>query len=179
MQDKEDDGSVVDTALREAKEEINLERDQVTVVSVLPPFVAVYNNVIAVHVVVCVLQASRSELSLSANSEVEKIFWAPLELFVTEENHWEKTLPYNDTTYASHFFGYTVQSTGERFIIWGLTSRICVALASIVLQVPIPFTFSANVLVRKELNDGKEWEMTTLRTPFCNGTHLPSPTSKL
>lgn len=170
MQDKRD-SSVVDTALREAEEEISLHRDQLTVVSVLPPFLAVYSHVVAVHVVVCVLQTSRLELSLSANSEVEKIFWAPLQLFVKEANHWKMDLPWKGSLYTAHFFGYNEKSTAERYIIWGLTSRICVVLASIVLQAPVPFVSESYVLVKKGSNDGSEWEITFLRTPI--------PTSKL
>lgn len=178
MQDDKD-SSVVDTALREAEEEISLHRHQVKVTSVLPPFFASSDAITVVHVVVCTLVTDKAELSLCANREVERIFWAPLRLFVEEDNHWQMTVPFQAKEYETDLFSYTVESTAEKYIIWGLTSRICVTVASIVLQTPVPFTFIPRVLVKKESAGNCEWEIAILRMPFRHSSNQPFLTNKL
>ena len=108
------DESPVDTALREAQEEIGLPRGAVEVVGFLPEYRT--GTGFAVTPVVGMLSAA---VSYSPDPfEVEEIFEVPLGFLLDPKNHQRHTMEYRGslrTYYAMPF--------GERFI-WGATAGI-------------------------------------------------------
>ncbi|KAL6206670.1 hypothetical protein ACLB2K_023917 [Fragaria x ananassa] len=78
------DADDVDTALREAKEEIGLDPSQVNIVTILEPFV---NKLGMTVVPVIGLLSNKEAFDPAPNAaEVEAIFYAPLEMFLKDEN---------------------------------------------------------------------------------------------
>ncbi|KAJ3379317.1 Serine/threonine-protein phosphatase 2A regulatory subunit B'' subunit gamma [Entophlyctis sp. JEL0112] len=157
----EGDADVVDTALREAEEEIGLPRAAVRVLSIHNPVISLHR----LHVTpVCGLidlshpslrdrwqTASDGErqprktasatllAALAFNpAEVACVFTAPLHRFLQAENHTEQVFPNPDagappgSVWRAHRFTH-VDELGRRFIVWGLTAQMLVEFATLAL----------------------------------------------
>ena len=148
----------VETALREAQEEIQLDPGLVKVITVLPPFLAGCEPLFAVTPIVCTLLPKPEELLLVPNNEVEYAFWVPLRVFLEGRrysvikgwwfNGWNsadcieytevlkpKTLPSpNARSTASKSTQSPEQTTYTNHHIWGLTATVCIVLSAIALN---------------------------------------------
>ncbi|XVF40385.1 hypothetical protein PTKIN_Ptkin01aG0109100 [Pterospermum kingtungense] len=132
---EETDADDVETALREAKEEIGLDPSLVNVVTVLEP-IFTKNRMIVVPVVGILSDAKTFSPSLSAD-EVEAIFDAPLEMFLKDENRWAEEREWMGEKYLLHYFDYEAEN--KKYVIWALTAGILIKVASIVYQRPPAF----------------------------------------
>ncbi len=137
------DVSMVDTALREAEEEVGLRRDQVQVVAALPPIPYGMTVYMQCHVVVCTVScASVDQLDLSPSSEVDSIHWVPLRLFLGGYHHKQRTFYSQivDSNVTGSFFKVVEKTESRRaVVVWGLTARMCIIVACIVLSLPPRF----------------------------------------
>ncbi|CAN6444232.1 unnamed protein product [Victoria cruziana] len=132
---EEGDANDVETALREAKEEIGLDPSSVTVVTVIEPFLS--KHLLRVAPVVCILPNKESFTPSVNKSEVDAIFDAPLEMFLkNDKRRWEER-EWLGLKFLVHFFDFQCEK-GE-FVIWGLTAQILIRTASIVFQRPPDF----------------------------------------
>ncbi|PHT35748.1 Nudix hydrolase 22, chloroplastic [Capsicum baccatum] len=132
---EEDDADDIETALREAEEEIGLDRSLVDVVTVLESLPA--RNRITVIPVVGILWDRNAFNPVINTAEVEAIFDAPLEMFLKDENRREKEIKYMGDEYLIHFFDHETEN--GKFMIWALTAGILIKTASIVYQRPPDF----------------------------------------
>lgn len=126
-----DDASLQDTALREAAEEVGLNRLQIEVICSLPPQHASKHGVTMVTAVVALAKCTPEELTLSPNpTEVDCLYWVPLELFL------DLQLDREDSREWWHklVFSYADQETETTHIIYGITALLCVSVASIALD---------------------------------------------
>lgn len=143
----------METALREAKEEIQLDPSLVDVVAVLPPWPSGHVHLLAVTPVVCTLLVKPKELSLVPNDEVEYIFWVPLRRFLEGKDRtvlkvWWHNLWFGvdcfhvpeagkDASIPTASYSSPVVSRREQFgvrTVWGLTAQICVTVSAMVLN---------------------------------------------
>ncbi|XP_055807751.1 nudix hydrolase 11-like isoform X2 [Solanum dulcamara] len=131
---EEGDADDIETALREAEEEIGLDRSLVYVVTVLESFT---NKGITVIPVVCILWDRNTFNPLRNTAEVAAIFDAPLEMFLKDENRREEEREHMGDKYVLHFFNHETEN--EKYIIWALTAGILIKAASIVYQRPPDF----------------------------------------
>ncbi|CAN4087183.1 unnamed protein product [Withania somnifera] len=131
---EEGDADDIETALREAEEEIGLDRSLVDVVTVLESFT---NKGITVIPVVGILWDWNTFNPLINTAEVAAIFDAPLEMFLKDENRREQVREYMGDEYVLQFFDYETEN--EKYIIWALTAGILIKAASIVYQRPPDF----------------------------------------
>ncbi|CAN4117487.1 unnamed protein product [Withania somnifera] len=131
----EGDANDIETALREAEEEIGLDRSLVDVVTVLESFTN--KKGITVIPVVGILWDRSTFNPLLNTAEVEAIFDAPLEMFLKDENRREQELEYMGDEYVFQFFDYETEN--EKYIIWALTAGILIKVASLVYQRPPDF----------------------------------------
>lgn len=129
------DANDVETALREAQEEIGLNPSMVEVVTVLNPFHTKIN--ITVVPVVGVIWDKRAFNPVPNAAEVESIFDAPLEMFLKDENRRQEEREWKGYKYLLHFFYHQVEN--ELYVIWALTAGILIKFASIVCQRPPAF----------------------------------------
>ncbi|KFP70922.1 PREDICTED: peroxisomal coenzyme A diphosphatase NUDT7, partial [Acanthisitta chloris] len=120
--DKDD----IDTALREAKEEVGLQPENVEVICRLVPGIDKMN-----HVVTPVVGFIEDTFQATPNpDEVSDVFVVPLEYFL-------KPLHYKALSYKTpsglvtrmHCFTYYSQEQKRSFRIWGLTAHFAVFLA--------------------------------------------------
>ncbi|WCJ27152.1 hypothetical protein M5689_008920 [Euphorbia peplus] len=132
----EADADYVETALREAQEEIGLDPSLVHVVAVLEPFVTL-RGVIVVPVVGILFDKKAYDPVPNA-SEVESIFDVPLEMFLKNENRRAEEKERMGHNYLLHHFDY--QSGTRKYLIWALTAGILIQVASIVYQRPPAFS---------------------------------------
>ncbi|KAL5576608.1 hypothetical protein UlMin_018307 [Ulmus minor] len=117
---EEGDADYVDTALREAKEEIGLDPSQVNVVTVLHPFVA-KRNVLVVPVI-GLLSEKKKFNPVPNDGEVEAIF---------------DEAKYKGEEFLCNFFDF--ETDNKKYVIWALTAEILIRAASIVYQRPPAF----------------------------------------
>ncbi|XP_075289721.1 peroxisomal coenzyme A diphosphatase NUDT7 isoform X1 [Opisthocomus hoazin] len=123
------DKDEIDTALREAKEEVGLEPEKVEVVCRLVPGIDKMN-----HLVTPVVGFIEDTFQATPNpDEVSDVFVVPLEYFIKPLNY--KTLPYKTSSgYSSwmHCFTYDDHEHNKSFKIWGLTAHFAVFLALVI-----------------------------------------------
>ncbi|KAF3959183.1 hypothetical protein ACB098_05G098200 [Castanea mollissima] len=132
---EEGDADDVQTALREAKEEIGLDPSLVNVVTVLEPFVTKIGLTV---VPVLGILSDMKAFSPSPNAaEVEAIFDAPIEMFLKDENRREEEREWMGVKYLLHYFDYEAET--EKYVIWALTAGILIKAASYVFERPPAF----------------------------------------
>ncbi|XP_053935057.1 peroxisomal coenzyme A diphosphatase NUDT7 [Cuculus canorus] len=123
---EETDKDEIDTALREAKEEVGLEPEKVEVICRLMPGIDKMN-----YLVTPVVGFIEDTFQAVPNpDEVSTVFLVPLEYFVKPLNH--STLPYTTSSGHSswmHCFIYDDQEHKTSFKIWGLTAHFALFLA--------------------------------------------------
>ncbi|PON99104.1 Dihydroneopterin triphosphate diphosphatase [Trema orientale] len=132
---EEGDASDVETALREAKEEIGLDPSLVNVVTLLKPFTTKHG--LPVVPVIGVLSDKKAFIPAPNAAEVDAIFDAPLEMFLKDENRRAQELEWRGHKYLLHFFDF--EADNKKFVIWALTAGILIEAASIVYQRPPAF----------------------------------------
>ncbi|KAK1412296.1 hypothetical protein QVD17_33429 [Tagetes erecta] len=144
-----DEGDVDDirTALREAEEEIGLDPALVDVVAVLEPFVT-KENVTVVPVLGILWNRQAFNPVLNAE-EVESIFYAPLEMFLKNENRRHEEREFQGRKHLLHYFDF--KTNNKVYVIWALTAGILISTASLVYQRPpnfeprMPFFWKKNI----------------------------------
>ncbi|KAG2683899.1 hypothetical protein I3760_10G055700 [Carya illinoinensis] len=131
----EGDKDDVDTATREAREEIGLDTSLVNVVTVLEPFLS--KHLLRVVPVIGILNEKKAFKPAPNPSEVEVVFDAPLEMFIKDENRRAEEREWMGHKYLIHFFDYETEN--KKYLIWGFTAGILIRAASVVFQRPPAF----------------------------------------
>ncbi|XP_062356144.1 peroxisomal coenzyme A diphosphatase NUDT7 [Cinclus cinclus] len=123
------DDDDIDTALREAKEEVGLEPEKVEVICRLMPGIDKMNNLVTP-----VVGFVEDTFQVTPNpDEVSEVFVVPLEYFVKPLNY--KAFSYETPSgYLTriHCFTYDDQEHKRSFKIWGLTAHFAVFLALVI-----------------------------------------------
>ncbi|KAJ4757503.1 Nudix hydrolase [Rhynchospora pubera] len=120
----------METTIREAKEEIGLQPNLVSVVTVLEPIFT--KSLLRVVPVVCIFNDKDAFKPVLNPDEVEEIFDVPLEMFLKDDNRRAEDREWQGIKYLLHFFYYTKADT--KYLIWGLTAGILIRAASVVYQ---------------------------------------------
>ncbi|MBA0778782.1 hypothetical protein Gotri_006599 [Gossypium trilobum] len=132
---EETDIDDIQTALREAKEEIGLEPSLVNVVTVLEPIVTKHRMIVVP--VVGILSDTKAFDPCPCADEVEAIFDAPLEMFLKDENRWAEEKEWKGEKYLLHYFDYEAEK--GKYLIWAFTAGVLIRVASLVYQRPPAF----------------------------------------
>ena len=109
---EKEDKSLIDTALREAFEEIGLSRQAITVVGQLPP----YETISGFHVTPIVAIVASAQTYQRDENEVAEIFQVPLQHFLTTDKHHVFLASKNGKQHKVHFMPY------KHYHIWGATA---------------------------------------------------------
>ncbi|CAN9499207.1 unnamed protein product [Ophioblennius macclurei] len=116
----------VDTALREAQEEIGLPPDEVQVVCRLFPMIT-KSGLLVTPVVGFIDEA----FCPSPNpAEVSAVFNVPLDFFTKEKDH----SLFHSGGGRLHSFDYLDPDSGSQFHIWGLTAMLAILVATLALE---------------------------------------------
>ncbi|XVF27544.1 hypothetical protein REPUB_Repub14bG0117200 [Reevesia pubescens] len=132
---EETDADDVETALREANEEIGLDPLLVNVVTVLEPIFTKRRMIVVP--VVGILSDPKAFSPAPSADEVEAIFDAPLEMFLKDENRRVEEREWMGEKYLLQYFDYEAEN--KKYVIWALTAGILIKVASIVYQRPPAF----------------------------------------
>ncbi|XP_051975756.1 peroxisomal coenzyme A diphosphatase NUDT7 [Xyrauchen texanus] len=133
------DRNEIDTALREAEEEIGLPPNRVEVVCKLFPIIN--KNGLLITPVVAFIEES---FKASPNPhEVSEVFTLPLEFFTKEADH--SCYPVSNAFGPTHSFLYTDPSTGSIHQIWGLTATLAIIVAVFALRKKPEFEIGFNL----------------------------------
>ena len=109
---EKEDKSLIDTALREAFEEIGLSREAITVAGQLPP----YQTISGFQVTPIVAIVTHSPTYLMDKNEVAEIFHVPLQHFLTTNDHHVFVAHKDGKQHNVHFLPY------KHYNIWGATA---------------------------------------------------------
>lgn len=123
--DKDD----VDTALREAEEEIGLSPDEVQVVCTLFPMIT-KNGLLLTPVVGFI---DESFCPCPNPAEVSAVFPVPLDFFISKKNHYSAHSA-TGTVGRLHSFHYMDPDSGSKYHIWGLTGILAILVAALALR---------------------------------------------
>ncbi|CAJ1961850.1 unnamed protein product [Sphenostylis stenocarpa] len=126
----EGDADDVQTALREAKEEIGLEPSLVSVVTILQPLHTRYG--VTVIPVLGILTDKDAFSPILNSAEVEEIFYAPLDMFLKNDNRRAEEREWMEEKYLLHYFDYEVGN--KKYVIWAITASILIRTATLLLQ---------------------------------------------
>lgn len=118
----------VDTALREAEEEIGLPPDDVQVVCTLFPIIN--KSGLLVTPVVGFIEES---FCPSPNpAEVRSMFTVPLGFFTSEDHY--SACGTSEMVGTLHFFNFVDPDSGRQYQIWGLTAMLAILVATLALR---------------------------------------------
>lgn len=131
------DNDAVDTAIREAFEEIGLDSSQVEVLGELPPR---YSLIPAI--VTPVVGIVSKDFHPRPNGEVSFTFKLPLARFLSDRDHWTMVYELLDTKDYVHYFSDAV-SEGT-VTTWGFTASFAVEVACGILRKSPEFSYSLN-----------------------------------
>jgi 8-oxo-dGTP pyrophosphatase MutT (NUDIX family) len=106
------DKSLIDTALREAFEEVGLSRESVTVAGQLPP----YQTISGFQVTPIIAIVPHSQIYQIDKNEVAEIFQVPLQHFLTTNDHHVVISHKRGKPHKIHFLPY------KHYNIWGATA---------------------------------------------------------
>ncbi|MBA0627509.1 hypothetical protein Godav_005016 [Gossypium davidsonii] len=134
---EEGDKDDIETATREAKEEIGLDPSLVNIVTVLEPFLS--KHLLRVVPVIGILTDKKAFKPTPNAAEVDEVFDAPLEMFIKDKNRTEEEREWMGEKYLLHFFEYETEKEKRKYIIWGLTAGVLIRAASLVYQQPAAF----------------------------------------
>ncbi|KAL2588921.1 hypothetical protein AAZV13_13G199300 [Glycine max] len=132
---EEGDADDVQTALREAKEEIGLDPSLVSVLTLLPPFHTKYG--VTIIPVVGVLSDKDAFSPILNSTEVEAIFDVPLEMFLKNDNRRAEEREWMGEKHLVHYFDY--EDGNNKYVIWAITAAILIRAATLLLQRPPAF----------------------------------------
>ncbi|XP_059190780.1 peroxisomal coenzyme A diphosphatase NUDT7 [Centropristis striata] len=127
----------VDTALREAEEEIGLSPDDVEVVCRLVPLIS--KSGLLVTPVVGFIDESFCPHPNPA--EVSAVFTVPLDFFTSDKDH---SANYGATGMKGvmHSFYFVDPDSGQQYHIWGLTAMLAIMVATLALRKKPEFDIS-------------------------------------
>uniref|UniRef100_I3KC47 Nudix (nucleoside diphosphate linked moiety X)-type motif 7 n=1 Tax=Oreochromis niloticus TaxID=8128 RepID=I3KC47_ORENI len=119
----------VDTALREAEEEIGLSPDDVQVVCTLFPII----NKTGLLVTPVVGFIEESFCPSPNPAEVSAVFTVPLDFFTSKEDH-HSTYGVVGMSGLLHSFYFVDTDSGSQYHIWGLTALLAILVAVLALK---------------------------------------------
>ncbi|XP_054802297.1 nudix hydrolase 11-like isoform X3 [Prosopis cineraria] len=148
---EEGDANDVETALREAKEEIGLDPSLVTVITSLEPFSTKLFHLwghkprrfmtlkygMTITPVIGILSNKDAFTPVLNPNEVEELFDVPLEMFLKDENRRAVEKEWMGKKHLVHFFDY--EGDNKKYVIWAVTAAMLIRAASLIYQRPPAF----------------------------------------
>ncbi|XP_043937745.1 peroxisomal coenzyme A diphosphatase NUDT7 [Protopterus annectens] len=125
-----EDQNEIDTAVREAEEEIGLEAKDVDVVCSLVPIISKAG--LLVTPVVAFIQETFQPIP--NQDEVSDVFSVPLDYFLNPAQHFSHSYELHDGTSSRiHFFTYEDPHNNKSYVIWGMTAYFALIVAVLAL----------------------------------------------
>jgi 8-oxo-dGTP pyrophosphatase MutT (NUDIX family) len=120
-----EDGSLKDTALREAYEEVGIQPEDVEILGELDGFGTLTSNFLITPFVGMIPYPYKFTVS---EHEIDELVEVPLSALADESNYWEETRSAEGVTGKASFFKYKDK------VIWGATARILKQLVDLAFK---------------------------------------------
>ncbi|MBD3196218.1 MAG: NUDIX domain-containing protein [Candidatus Lokiarchaeota archaeon] len=116
----EEDKTLLDTALREANEEIGVHRKDIQILGCLNDFPTMTKYIISPFVA----KINPNVQLVKQEREVQEIIKVPIDFFVNKENFREQAFKIKDEEFPVFYFNYYDPYTEKGYIIWGATAHM-------------------------------------------------------
>jgi len=124
------DKNEIETAFREAQEEINIRAESLTFLAQTCPILTAAS--VVVTPIICLFDKSNFNPIINEH-EVELIFDLPTNRFLSSNGHTSKRMKsVNGDMYNIHYFDDLID--GRKIATWGLTSYLCIMISSFLHQ---------------------------------------------
>lgn len=114
------DTTLLDTAMREAEEEIGISRNQIKVLGCLNDFPTMTKYIITPLVARI---DPNSELNRE-EKEVQEILKVPMNFFMNRSNFHEKAITVKNEKFPVFYFNYYKKNPRKHYLIWGATAHM-------------------------------------------------------
>ena len=113
--DQTHDNSIIETAKREAYEEIGLSQQSSEIIGFVPPQFSLGTGFIVTPVIALITNDFKP---VANEDEVEEIFHVPIDFFIDQENLMHEYKIYDQIKWSVYSYTY------KQYYIWGLTAQI-------------------------------------------------------
>ena len=113
--DESHDNSIMETATREAYEEIALPKESSEIIGFIPPQISLGTGFIVTPVIALIGNDFRP---IANEDEVEEIFHVPIDFFIDQANLSHEYRIYDQIRWSVYSYTY------KQYYIWGLTAQI-------------------------------------------------------
>ena len=115
------DANSLETALREAREEIGLPPEKVEIIGTLDQILSLHYYLVTPFVAFI----PDDFVPIPNTGEIEAVFKVPLTFFMNGDNHWTEEFKTQHATVLAHHFDF------QGYDIWGLTAKLILRLLEI------------------------------------------------
>ncbi len=121
--DESHDNSIIETAMREAYEEIGLPKKSSDIIGFVPPQISLGTGFIVTPVIALIANDFKP---IANEDEVEEIFHVPIDFFIDRENLRHEHKIYDQIRWSVYSYTY------KQYYIWGLTAQIIRKFCSLI-----------------------------------------------
>ena len=112
------DNSLRDTALREAEEEIGVQKGKVNIIGCLDDFPTMTRYIITPFIAII----DKNQELLRDPKEVQEIIQIPIDFFINKVNFNEQAVDVNGNQFPIFYFNYINHTTQKKYTVWGATA---------------------------------------------------------
>jgi 8-oxo-dGTP pyrophosphatase MutT (NUDIX family) len=116
------DTTLMDTAFREAEEEVGVSRDQLELLGCLNDFPTMTKYIITPFIARI---DPRTELNRE-EKEVQEILKVPIDFFINRSNFHEKAIDVKNERFPIFYYNYYKKKPRKHYLIWGATAHMIV-----------------------------------------------------
>jgi ADP-ribose pyrophosphatase YjhB (NUDIX family) len=117
------DQTLLDTAIREAMEEIGVSRDDIEILGCLNDFPTMTKYIISPFVA----KINPEAKLIRQEREVQEILKVPIDFFINKINFQEQAFKIEDKKFPVFYFTYENQQSNKSYLIWGATAFMIVS----------------------------------------------------
>jgi len=116
------DITLLNTALREAEEEIGVSKDQIEILGCLNDFPTMTKYIISPFVA----KINPNSKLIKQDKEVQEILKVPIDFFMDRKNFHEKAITVKNEKFPIFYYNYYKPNTNKHYLIWGATAHMLV-----------------------------------------------------
>ena len=125
------DKSLRDTALREAEEEIGIERSQVNIIGCLDDFPTMTRYIITPFIATI----NKNQELIRDPKEVQEIIQIPIDFFISKTNFNEQAVDVNGNKFPIFYFNYINPTTQKKCTVWGATAYMISTFIEVIYNI--------------------------------------------
>lgn len=129
--DLSEDKSLLDTALREAEEEIGVERHKVKILGCLHDFPTMTRYIITAFIGVI----NENQNFIKETKEVEEIVKIPIDFFINPDNFSEQFFEFENQSFPVFYYNYFDKTNNKTYTVWGATGYLIVSYIEMIYNI--------------------------------------------